>query len=529
MAELFSTRYNFGSLIERISGTAGVSTSTSFKRADKGLALYIPSGDITSKINTGIQPDFTGDRTFISWACHEYRSGVNNRRLVSDAKFELQFNPGFNKIVVKSDGVTSVDSADDAIKLNRWYCVIVTRTSAGVTNIYVNNMLSGVADQDGGIPEAGTTDVIIGNNFAEEGYANGLIGLIKVEDHIFSEKERSDAYKSFLNAAPLITEKTPKYGPWNKPHDTSRYQDEGLVAAYNMIPSSGGVLTDISDNDNNGTIDGCIQNLHGLIFRGNDYINLASSLILGKEQTFAFRTKPNTSSNHVIIGDQDLSNDFIYLINTNSQISYRINGTTYNLGTNTFVNNQTQDIVITRNGVTVECYNNGVDVGGATLGGGDNVNYNNLDVIGIRNGGLFYKGEIYDLRCYSYAFTKVQAKAYHNSFVKPVLVDRFTYDPISSNVPRMWKVVSGTFTTKEDATGKYISCDGNGDINISGIDLSMYAGNGFVKKLTGDLSADEGGTVDAAGSLAFASNTLTATMTSGQKLREIVIESGEDQ
>jgi len=84
-------------------------------------------------------------------------------------------------------------------------------------------------------------------------------------------------------------------------------------------------------------------------------------------------------------------------------------------------------------------------------------------------------------------------------------------------------VGNGTFACTEDATGKKITCSVNGTLQVRGIDMSHWTGNGYVQSLTGDLSGDEGGTVDDASSLSFSSNVLTITMTAGQILRDCVI------
>jgi len=56
-------------------------------------------------------------------------------------------------------------------------------------------------------------------------------------------------YEQFLQRKPLGTQS--KNFTHHKPDHLEEY---GLVAAYNMKPSAGGVLADISGNGNNGTI-----------------------------------------------------------------------------------------------------------------------------------------------------------------------------------------------------------------------------------------------------------------------------------
>ena len=85
-----------------------------------------------------------------------------------------------------------------------------------------------------------------------------------------------------------------------------------------------------------------------------------------------------------------------------------------------------------------------------------------------------------------------------------------------------YRINSGTFRNKEDATGKYRECVTDGSISLEGIDLSAIVGNGYIKTLTGDLSANAGLTVDAS-ALSFADNVISIPMTAGQVIRNITI------
>jgi hypothetical protein len=55
------------------------------------------------------------------------------------------------------DGTTFINSAAASIAINTTYNVLVTSTAAGVTNFYINGVLSGTANQAAGTPASGTT------------------------------------------------------------------------------------------------------------------------------------------------------------------------------------------------------------------------------------------------------------------------------------------------------------------------------------------------------------------------------------
>lgn len=55
------------------------------------------------------------------------------------------------------DGSTFINSAAASIAINTAYNILVTSTAAGVTNFYINGVLSGTANQAAGTPASGTT------------------------------------------------------------------------------------------------------------------------------------------------------------------------------------------------------------------------------------------------------------------------------------------------------------------------------------------------------------------------------------
>jgi len=88
-------------------------------------------------------------------------------------------------------------------------------------------------------------------------------------------------------------------------------------------------------------------------------------------------------------------------------------------------------------------------------------------------------------------------------------------------------VSSGTFVCTEDATGKLITCSVGGVLQIRGIDLSYWTGNGYVSRIDGSLSAANAGmTINDAPALAWTGNVLSITMTAGQVIRNLLITRG---
>lgn len=63
----------------------------------------------------------------------------------------------------------------------------------------------------------------------------------------------------------------------------------------------------------------------------------------------------------------------------------------------------------------------------------------------------------------------------------------------------------------------------NTTLQVNGIDLSGFTGNGWIKSLGGSLSSEAGQTVNDATNVSFTDNTLTITLTAGQTFTGIVI------
>src|SRR5690606_25671589 len=81
------------------------------------------------------------------------------------------------------------------------------------------------------------------------------------------------------------------------------------------------------------------------------------------------------------------------------------------------------DIVISISGTTANTYYNGSLVDTATLSSSLNTV---VRMISSTLADRYWNNEISDLKIYNYAFTPEQAKAYHNSFVQPTLIEDFS-------------------------------------------------------------------------------------------------------
>jgi hypothetical protein len=131
--------------------------------------------DNLNRFDTGSDWVGTGALTFGCWVILDGYGPSNAGRLFENGKTLLRWDGGNARMVFSSDGSTSVNSATSSIILGKPNFVCVTRNASGVTNFYVDGVLSGSADQDSGTPTGGTNNVIFGNRNAGDRATEGVI------------------------------------------------------------------------------------------------------------------------------------------------------------------------------------------------------------------------------------------------------------------------------------------------------------------------------------------------------------------
>ena len=216
----------------------------------------------------------------------------------------------------------------------------------------------------------------------------------------------------------------------------------GLVAAYSFSPEtvSNGKLIDISGNQNDGTIHGAILTKEGMKFDGvDDYVDLSndSSLNITNELTITFRINKlsnNTEGAFISKYISDTDRDYEIRYNTVNKLRY--------FDSNNIIELYTQDLTITphniviiRRSTSLECYIDGNKVYDESLS--YNISGNTANVaIGSRTGGAEFRlnSELEDLKIYNYAFTPEQAKEYHNSFIKPTIIEDFSENSVGDTI-----------------------------------------------------------------------------------------------
>jgi len=193
-------------------------------------------------------------------------------------------------------------------------------------------------------------------------------------------------------------------------------------------------LIDISGNQNNGTITGALSTKEGMSFDGmDDKISLDSTGSLNiTNDAFSclFRgiIKDKIINNYILTfgwGDK-----FDFYISSNDKIEFYLrnsNGDTYSVESTNIIQYETLiDIELVYNGTDMRIYVNGILDCTPVAMTGNIRNYTANYWLGAgQNGGVYYLGEVSDVRIYNRALTAQEAKDYHNSFIKHKLIERF--------------------------------------------------------------------------------------------------------
>jgi len=146
----------------------------------------------SSVISYSAMNGLTGNISISGWINPLYIGGSG--RVFSNGKVMLYTNPS-GYLTFSRDGTTLINSGAGSIVINNWYHFVITSTSAGVTNIYINGVLSGTANQAAGTPASATT-YYVGRATTAANYFNGAIDDLRIYDRILSQEEITLLYNT---------------------------------------------------------------------------------------------------------------------------------------------------------------------------------------------------------------------------------------------------------------------------------------------------------------------------------------------
>ncbi|MCX6785820.1 MAG: hypothetical protein NTZ18_03150 [Candidatus Komeilibacteria bacterium] len=152
-----------------------------------------------TKIDTGSDWIGTQAVTISAWIYADGWGESDNGMILFNNKLfigvKLTTDEGYvENIWASNNNASIIHSASYSITLGNWYHVVVTRNSAGTGNIYINGVQSGEANHNFGTPEAGTTNVIIGNSTGQTVTFDGRISDLRVYNRVLSAGEVAGLY-----------------------------------------------------------------------------------------------------------------------------------------------------------------------------------------------------------------------------------------------------------------------------------------------------------------------------------------------
>jgi len=533
MAKKFS--WNGSQNIDTVSGSSIANTATTFPITEKGRAGLFNGS--TSKITIGNKGNL---KTVAFWlrlktTTEQIFEGDPNAHLIHANAGTLTY-PDWDNAFVDSIDTNTIDT--------QWHSVVITSTTS-----------------------VDCTDIELALNNAA--YGNLYIAKCEGDTEEWTQSQINNFHKKFLKASPTTETKT--WESLERIRKPSTLNEDGLVAAYNMVPSEGGVLADIAEiTPYDGTIVGPISTLNGMAFDGvDDYVNIDSALIslaTTTQGTWSAWVKPVDATPATLgmilaFGDTNGNRLINFYINTTGRLKIDVvyaGSTKWSLNTDlaVFTDNTWTHIAVVQNGTEPVLYVNGVAVAQTFLLGVDKtvwfsdipeLDNGRIGSINRNNFGedLFFNGEINDARIYNRALSPQEQKDYHNSFNLPTYTNKFLYegaDGITTNPPLGMIKGTGDYITNtvvlsdEDITidlpwgTNYLECTSDGTISIP-FKEDRFIDNWYMKKILyynwSSRSQVWWDTVDAVVTanawLSLANDKLTFTLTTWDRIAKIFI------
>ena len=140
--------------------------------------------------------------TVSAWIYPTSYGEVSAGIVINNGPAKLNVAGDFSRVRWTNNGLTQGSSANNTVLLNRWTHVMVTRTSANITNIYINGVQNGTANMSSGSTGATTTateNVGIGNNNARNRTFEGKIDDVRVYNKALSASEVRQLYRFSLS------------------------------------------------------------------------------------------------------------------------------------------------------------------------------------------------------------------------------------------------------------------------------------------------------------------------------------------
>ena len=390
---------------------------------------------VDDMVNTGADMIGTGADSVCAWI-YPKSIGETNGYILDNAKARFYISSA-NTLGFTSNASTVATSAVSALSYNKWTHACATRNSDGtVTNLYINGVLSGTANQNSGTPAAGTTNVFVGNNSAGTRTFDGTIDDVRTYSRVLTPKEIQQLYT--MGGGKIAKTPTPTL-------------TSGLVGwwTFDGAELTSVTSTDKSGNGNNATRyngatkgDGAVPVSgrlgQGMKFDGaDDYVNndSVSSSLNTSVGTFSawvnFKNNQRAGNGFLYFGTDDTNNDMMEVLVYYTAGSYyfgidtklTFDSSLSRRGNTVLSPNRWYHLVGMNDGTNVRLFVNGIEETVSSFvyhasGGLENYwwddisSFDSVEIgrLGRLTAGDYFDGKIDDVRLYSRALSAAEIK-----------------------------------------------------------------------------------------------------------------------
>ncbi len=423
MSKIFEWDAKQGTFIDSVSGKVGVNNNGVFNKCRKGVCWR--GNGSNSYLNFSFKFDYrNGAKTLIVFFRNKDVESVNSiiSQSTDVAPRRLLYTGSGFKLYTVQDGDTLAGSSD--LQDGKYYMAVLTTDTNGDRQLFLNNNFE--ASDNISYDESPLSEFYIGANSDESANLDGDVLYSVVLDKVASQQEINSYYRMFLRSAPV--EKPVRNFKFAKPTDLSN--DEGLIAAYNMIPSPDQKLVDISGNGNDGAITKAIPRDDGLYFNGVDaHTELSTQIIPANYGSWTVEVIVNPldivrTHNNILSG---------YFLSFNSDYKLEsFDGDAYQIANTSLVQNKKSICTMKYDDGTVYFYIDGVFAGSTSY---DN-SYSRSDrIIYIVDNGQNSKCVIDRVLFWNYAKDESEIISRHNQFARrPYLNLDFSNDSVGDTI-----------------------------------------------------------------------------------------------
>ncbi len=188
--------WNLGNVVNNtvigVKGRIGTIAGATIGSTPLGKGLIFDG--VNDNVDCGADLLGTGAITIEGWIRRDAGAVVFGRLIDNGNTMLYEDSGNFYYRFSSNAGVNVAISAIGSWAVGRVVHIAVTRTAAGVANIYINGQLSGAADQNSGVPVAAATNMYIGNRAVPDRPWTGPMLLLDIYNRILTDQEIRNNY-----------------------------------------------------------------------------------------------------------------------------------------------------------------------------------------------------------------------------------------------------------------------------------------------------------------------------------------------